>query len=62
MSEMTQESLKFPLPLGYGQPGVAPPFGRAYNLGDFLHRLGLPKAVRDLSLCSLQVKLIKMEG
>ena len=34
----------------------------AYNLGNFLHRLGLPKAVKDWSLRSLQVKLIKMGG
>ena len=34
----------------------------AYNLGNFLRRLGLPKAVRDWSLSSLQVKLIKIGG
>jgi len=34
----------------------------AYNLGNFLRRLGLPKAVKDWSLHSLQVKLIKMGG
>jgi hypothetical protein len=34
----------------------------AYNLGNFLRRLGLPKAVRDWSLRSIQVKLIKMGG
>jgi len=34
----------------------------AYNLGNFLRRLGLPKAVKDWSLRSLQVKLIKMGG
>ena len=33
-----------------------------YNLGNFLRELGLPKAVKDWSLRSLQVKLIKMEG
>ena len=34
----------------------------AYNLGNFLRRLGLPKAINDWSLRSLQVKLIKMGG
>jgi hypothetical protein len=34
----------------------------AYNLGNFLRRLGLPKAVKDWSLRSLQVKLIKIGG
>ena len=34
----------------------------AYNLGNFLRRLGLPKAVTDWSLRSLQVKLIKIGG
>lgn len=34
----------------------------AYNLGNFLRRLGLPKAVNDWSLRSLQSKLIKMGG
>jgi len=34
----------------------------AYNLGNFMRRLGLPKAVKDRSLRSLQVKLIKMGG
>ena len=34
----------------------------AYNLGNFLRRLGLLKAVKDWSLRSLQVKLIKMGG
>ena len=33
-----------------------------YNLGNFMRRLGLPKAVKDWSLRSLQVKLIKMGG
>jgi len=33
-----------------------------YNLGNFLRRLGLPKAVKDWPLRSLQVKLIKMGG
>ena len=33
-----------------------------YNLGNFLRRLGLPKAIKDWSLRSLQVKLIKMVG
>ena len=37
-------------------------FVLAYNLGNFLRRLGLPKAIKDWSLCSLQVKLIKMGG
>jgi len=34
----------------------------AYNLGNLLRRLALPKAVKDWSLRSLQVKLIKMGG
>ena len=34
----------------------------AYNLGTFLRRLCLPKAVRYWSLRSVQVKLIKMGG
>ena len=33
-----------------------------YNLGNFLRRLCLPKAVRHWSLRSVQVKLIKMGG
>jgi hypothetical protein len=33
---------------------------QAYNLGNFLRRLGLPKSIKDWSLRSLQVKLIKM--
>jgi hypothetical protein len=35
-------------------------FVLAYNLGNFLRRLGLPKAVKDWSLSSLQLKLIKI--
>ena len=35
-------------------------FMLANNLGNFLRRLGLPKAVKDWSLRSLQVKLTKM--
>ncbi len=34
----------------------------AYNLGNFLGRLCLPRAIRDWSLPSLQLKLIKLEG
>ncbi len=34
----------------------------AYNLGNFVRRLGLPKVVRDWSLQSLQLKLIKTGG
>ena len=34
----------------------------AYNLGNFLRRLGLPRAIKDWSLRSIQVKLIKMGG
>jgi hypothetical protein len=34
----------------------------AYNVGNFLRRLGLPKAIKDWSLRSLQVKLIKIGG
>ena len=40
-------------------------FVLAYNLGNFLRRLYLPKAIlpgKDWSLRSLQVKLIKMGG
>jgi len=34
----------------------------AYNLGNFLRRLGLLKAIKDWSLRSLQLKLIKIGG
>jgi len=34
----------------------------AYNLGNFLRRLCLPKAINDWSLRSLQVKLFKIGG
>jgi hypothetical protein len=34
----------------------------AYNLGNFLRRMVLPRAIKDWSLRSLQVKLIKMGG
>ncbi len=34
----------------------------AYNLRNFLRRLGLPKAIKDRSLRSVQVKLIKIGG
>ena len=34
----------------------------AYNLGNFMRRLGLPREVKDWSLRSLQLKLIKMGG
>jgi hypothetical protein len=37
-------------------------FVLAYNLGNFLRRLGLPKAIKDWSLRSLQMNLIKMGG
>jgi hypothetical protein len=37
-------------------------FVLAYNLGNFLRRLGLPRAIKDWSLRSLQMKLIKMGG
>ena len=37
-------------------------FVLAYNLGNFLRRLGLPKAIKDWSLRSLQVKVIKIGG
>ena len=36
-------------------------FVLAYNVRNFLRRLGLPKAIKDWSLRSLQVKLNKME-
>jgi len=35
-------------------------FALAYNLGNFLRRLVLPKKIRDWSLRTLQVKLIKI--
>ena len=35
-------------------------FVLAYNLGNFLRRLALPKAIKNWSLRSVQVKLIKM--
>ena len=34
----------------------------AYNLGNFLRRLCLPKAVKNWSLRSVQVKFIKIGG
>ena len=56
------------LPSVRGQPGAAgsvDPFdmlrtGLAYNLGNFLRRLCLPKAVKHWSLRSVQIKLIKI--
>jgi hypothetical protein len=33
-----------------------------YNLGNFLRRMVLPRPIKDWSLRSLQVKLIKMGG
>ena len=44
-----------------GQPGASVSI-LAYNLGNFLRRLCLPKAVKHWSLRSVQVKLIKMGG
>ena len=35
-------------------------FALAYNLGNFLRRLALPKKINDWSLRTLQVKLIKI--
>jgi hypothetical protein len=35
-------------------------FALAYNLGNFLRRLALPKKMKDWSLRTLQVKLIKI--
>jgi hypothetical protein len=35
-------------------------FTLAYNLGNFLRRLALPNKIRDWSLRTLQVKLIKI--
>ena len=35
-------------------------FVLAYNLGNFLRRLALPKKIREWSLRTLQVKLIKI--
>jgi len=40
-------------------PG-APGFALAYNLGNFLRRLALPKKIKDWSLRTLQMKLIKI--
>jgi hypothetical protein len=37
-------------------------FVMAYNPGNFLSRLGLPRAIKDWSLRSLQMKLIKTGG
>lgn len=37
-------------------------FVLAYNLGNTLRRLALPKAIKDWSLRSVQVKLIKIGG
>ncbi|MDP3064105.1 MAG: transposase [Chloroflexota bacterium] len=37
-------------------------FVLAYNLGNFLRRLALPETVRDWSLRSVQLKLIKIGG
>ncbi len=37
-------------------------FVLVYNLGNLLRRLGLPKAIKDWSLRSVQVKLIKIGG
>jgi hypothetical protein len=37
-----------------------PVFALAYNLGNFLRRLALSKKIRDWSLRTLQVKLIKI--
>ena len=37
-------------------------FVLAYNLGNLLRRLALPKAIKDWSLRSEQVKLIKIGG
>ncbi len=53
-----------------GQPaafGSVHPFGKlrtglAYNLGNLLRRLCLPKAVKHWSLRSVQIKLIKIGG
>jgi hypothetical protein len=38
------------------------PFVLAYNLGNFMRRLALPKTVSHWSLRSVQLKLIKMEA
>ncbi len=35
-------------------------FALAYNLGNFLRRLALPEKIRDWSLRTLQMKLIKI--
>ena len=35
-------------------------FSLAYNLGNFLRRLALPEKIRDWSLRTLQMKLIKI--
>ncbi len=36
------------------------PFTLAYNLGNFLHRLALPRSVKHWSLTTLREKLIKI--
>ena len=43
-------------------PFVAPlqPFALAYNLGNFLRRLALPRAVKHWSLTTLREKLVKI--
>ena len=50
------------LPPVRGQSGTTGPFVLAYNLGNFLRKLALPKAVKDWSLRSVQLKLIKIGG
>src|SRR4030042_2184813 len=49
-------------PLKHGWRKVISELILAYNLGNFLRRMGLPKAVKYWSLHSLQVKLIKIGG
>ncbi len=48
------------LPRLPGQPSPAPTFALAYNLGNFLRRLALPKTMSQWSLTTLREKLIKI--
>jgi len=44
------------------QSGAASAIRPGLQPGNFLRRLGLPKAIKDWPSCSLQVKLIKIGG
>mgnify|MGYP000684011339 CR=1 FL=1 len=72
MNNFSPLNFNFNIGTGYGTgsagwPGSVPSFdmlrtGVAYNLGNFLRRLCLPKAVKHWSLRSVQIKLIKIGG